>query len=73
MMGRREAKSIKYEKIKERGRGGMTSDLVWVAERKTTEFLKFLVKLHPKKNSIPIHLYQGLHNEGGGCLNFLRK
>ena len=27
----------------------MTSDLVWVAERKTPEFLKFLVKLHPKK------------------------
>ena len=44
----------------------MTSDLVWVAERKTTEFLKFLVKLH-------IHLYEGLYKEGGGCTNFLRK
>ena len=27
----------------------MTSDLVWVAERKTTEFQGVLVKLHPQK------------------------
>ena len=44
----------------------MILDLVWVAERKTTEFQEVLVKLHPKKNYIPIHLYPGLHKEGVG-------
>ena len=45
MMGRRESK-VYIKREGGGGRGGMTSDLVWVAERKTTEFL---VKLHPKK------------------------